>query len=78
MKTPNSIGGDRMLIKYLDPVGFFKHYLRKKLEQFLTEFSKKSEVKVWTNHPFFGYFTSEQWEKKQYKHLDHHLSLFNI
>jgi hypothetical protein len=29
-------------------------------------------------HPMFGYFTSEQWGKSMYKHLDHHLKQFNV
>ncbi len=28
-------------------------------------------------HPMFGSFTSEQWGKSMYKHLDHHLQQFN-
>ena len=27
-------------------------------------------------HPFFGKFTTEQWGKLTYKHLDHHLKQF--
>jgi hypothetical protein len=27
-------------------------------------------------HPMFGSFTSEQWGKSMYKHLDHHLKQF--
>lgn len=29
-------------------------------------------------HPFFGYFTPEQWGKSMYKHLDHHLQQFGV
>jgi hypothetical protein len=29
-------------------------------------------------HPMFGSFTSEQWGKSMYKHLDHHLKQFNV
>lgn len=29
-------------------------------------------------HPVFGKFTTEQWGKMQYKHLDHHLRQFNL
>ena len=28
-------------------------------------------------HPMFGTFTTEQWGKSMYKHLDHHLKQFN-
>ncbi|MDW5287785.1 DUF1569 domain-containing protein [Formosa sp. PL04] len=51
---------------------------KEKLEQLIIEFSKKTEVKTWPNHPLFGYFTPEQWGKMQYKHLDHHLTQFNV
>ncbi len=29
-------------------------------------------------HPMFGSFTSDQWGKSMYKHLDHHLKQFNV
>jgi hypothetical protein len=29
-------------------------------------------------HPMFGTFTSEQWGKAMYKHLDHHLMQFGV
>jgi len=29
-------------------------------------------------HPFFGKFTSEQWGKMMWKHLDHHLRQFGV
>jgi len=44
----------------------------------IEEFSKKTAIKTWPNHPLFGYFTPEQWGKMQYKHLDHHLTQFNV
>lgn len=28
-------------------------------------------------HPMFGAFTTEQWGRSMYKHLDHHLKQFN-
>ncbi|QDO93774.1 DUF1569 domain-containing protein [Formosa sediminum] len=51
---------------------------QEKLIQLIEEFSKKSEVKTWPNHPLFGYFTPQQWGQMQYKHLDHHLTQFNV
>ncbi|WP_066221230.1 DUF1569 domain-containing protein [Formosa haliotis] len=51
---------------------------REHLEQLIAEFSEKTDVKTWPNHPLFGYFTPEQWGKMQYKHLDHHLSQFGV
>ncbi|CDF78257.1 conserved hypothetical protein (DUF1569) [Formosa agariphila KMM 3901] len=44
----------------------------------IEEFSKKTEVQTWPDHPLFGYFTPEQWGKMQYKHLHHHLTQFNV
>jgi len=29
-------------------------------------------------HPFFGFYTPEQWGIGIYKHLDHHLRQFNV
>ena len=29
-------------------------------------------------HPFFGRFTTDQWGKSMYKHLDHHLKQFGV
>ena len=29
-------------------------------------------------HPMFGTFTTEQWGKSMYKHLDHHLMQFGV
>jgi len=29
-------------------------------------------------HPFFGPMTAEEWNKSQYKHLDHHLQQFGV
>ena len=51
---------------------------RDRLKQHIQTFSKgpgsvKNDV-----HAFFGKFTSEEWAKSQYKHLDHHLKQFNV
>ncbi|WP_159022755.1 DUF1569 domain-containing protein [Formosa sp. L2A11] len=51
---------------------------KKNIVELIEEFSKKTEIETWPNHPLFGYFTPEQWEKMQYKHLDHHLTQFNV
>ncbi len=29
-------------------------------------------------HPFFGPLTTEEWNKSQWKHLDHHLNQFGV
>ena len=42
----------------------------------INEFEKKSTNLHWPEHPVFGKFTTEQWGKMQYKHLDHHLKQF--
>lgn len=31
-----------------------------------------------TPHPFFGPLTVEEWDKCQWKHLDHHLQQFGV
>ena len=51
---------------------------KENLKQLIETFSKKTDVKTWPNHPLFGYFTPEQWGQMQYKHLDHHLTQFNV
>lgn len=48
--------------------------LIEKINQFHSEKSKTE----WPPHPMFGNFTSEQWGKMQYKHLDHHLKQFGV
>ncbi len=47
-----------------------------KLIQVINEFSQLKEKTNWPTHPLFGDFTTEQWGKMQYKHLDHHLTQF--
>lgn len=44
----------------------------------INEFGKKSTNLHWPEHPAFGKFTTEQWGKMQYKHLDHHLRQFGV
>lgn len=51
-----------------------KSKLVEKINQFHAEKSKTE----WPPHPMFGNFTSEQWGKMQYKHLDHHLKQFDV
>ena len=51
---------------------------RSELLKIVSEFSETCASKCTSNpHPFFGYFTSEQWGKAVYKHLDHHLKQFS-
>jgi len=44
----------------------------------LSEFEKKSTNLHWPKHPAFGKFTTDQWGKMQYKHIDHHLRQFGV
>ncbi|ETN96713.1 DUF1569 domain-containing protein [Zhouia amylolytica] len=48
------------------------------LENLIEDFHKKGAEHEWPIHPIFGQFTSEQWGKMQYKHLDHHLRQFGV
>lgn len=51
---------------------------RERLILDLQEFGKKSTNLHWPEHPMFGKFTTEQWGKMQYKHIDHHLRQFGV
>ncbi len=51
---------------------------QKGLLELVTEFSNQKNKTDWDPHPMFGKFTTEQWGKMQYKHLDHHLQQFNV
>ena len=48
------------------------------LKKGIDEFSALKSKINWPKHPFFGSFTTEQWGKLQYKHLDHHLTQFDV
>ncbi len=51
---------------------------KEKLTAVIKEFSKLKTKTDWPAHPFFGKFTTEQWGKLQYKHLDHHFRQFGV
>ena len=51
---------------------------KEKLIHVINAFGQLKEKKNWPSHPFFGDFTTEQWGKMQYKHLDHHLTQFGV
>lgn len=51
---------------------------RPKLCLIITEFHHKALNIRWPRHPYFGEFSTEQWGKLQYKHLDHHLRQFGV
>lgn len=49
--------------------------------ELITTYSKFAQghqsIKI-MNHPFWGKMTYEDWDKLQYKHLDHHLKQFGV
>ena len=51
---------------------------RAKLLSMLDAFYAKRNHQEWQPHPMFGHFTHEQWGQLEYKHLDYHLSQFNV
>ena len=49
------------------------------LIKILKEFSEVGKVgKLPDRHPYFGKFTTEEWNTMQVKHLDHHLTQFGV
>ncbi|WP_394747249.1 DUF1569 domain-containing protein [Spongiimicrobium salis] len=51
---------------------------KKELLDLVSSFHALKEKKDWNPHPVFGKLTPEQWGIMQYKHLDHHLTQFNV
>lgn len=51
---------------------------RDQLKTTMYEFHNKALNMHWPKHPFFGKFSTDQWGKMQYKHLDHHLRQFEV
>lgn len=51
---------------------------REKLKIIISEFHEKALNIRWPAHPYFGKFTTDQWGKLQYKHLEHHLHQFGV
>ncbi|MEK3886860.1 DUF1569 domain-containing protein [Bacillus sp. FSL K6-3431] len=52
---------------------------REKLKQKIKTFQNNGPEACTSHpHPFFGKFSSEQWGKGIYKHLDHHLKQFGV
>lgn len=51
---------------------------KQELLELVTGFHKLKGKTDWNPHPIFGKFTPEQWGIMQYKHLDHHLTQFNV
>jgi hypothetical protein len=48
------------------------------LKSLIQEFYAERNKTEWPPHPFCGHFTTEQWGKMQYKHLDHHFRQFGV
>lgn len=44
----------------------------------IAEFAKGTSVIKCEKHPFFGEMTTEDWDKLQWKHLNHHLEQFGV
>ena len=51
---------------------------KEKLKTTITEFHNKALNMHWPDHPIFGNFSTDQWGRMQYKHLDHHLRQFGV
>lgn len=60
--------------KITDPRDFQKE--KESLKALINEFYAEKDKTEWPPHPFCGHFTTEQWGKMQYKHLDHHFRQF--
>jgi hypothetical protein len=52
-----------------------KNTLLSYIDRFITE---GHEIITKNPHPFFGKLTLEEWDKLQWKHLDHHLRQFGV
>lgn len=50
---------------------------RNELIEKVQKFATGSQVIKSNKHPFFGKMSTEDWDKLQWKHLDHHLRQFN-
>lgn len=50
-----------------------------KLVELVQQFSRGGEAGLTKDpHPFFGALTPDEWNKSQWKHLDHHLQQFGV
>lgn len=50
-----------------------KEIVKELLQKFSQQAGKASQV-----HPFFGKMNAQEWDRLQYKHLDHHLRQFAV
>lgn len=76
---------DKPWKKNLDTVREFRitdakdfHSEKEKLILAINDFALLKNKTNWPTHPLFGNFTTKQWGKMQYKHLDHHLTQFGV
>jgi len=51
---------------------------RAQLIVIINDFHDKAYNMHWPHHPYFGKFSTDQWGKMQFKHLDHHLRQFGV
>lgn len=52
---------------------------KSRLVQLISRFSSGGKSVLTPHpHPFFGPMTVEEWDKSQWKHLDHHLQQFGV
>ncbi len=51
---------------------------KQELIEKVAEFQKGTSVVALDKHPFFGKMSSEDWDKLQWKHLNHHLQQFGV
>lgn len=51
---------------------------RDHLKTTVKEFHEKALNMHWPKHPYFGSFSTDQWGRMQFKHLDHHLRQFGV
>lgn len=49
-----------------------------KLIEKVAEFQKGTSVVAIDFHPFFGKMSTDDWDKLQWKHLNHHLTQFGV
>lgn len=51
---------------------------KSELMEKVKKFTQGPQVIKTNKHPFFGTMTNEEWNKIQWKHLDHHLRQFGV
>lgn len=51
---------------------------KQKLTELVQRFSSGPSAIAEKNHPFFGPMTVDEWDRLQWRHLDHHLRQFGL